>query len=329
MVQRETADSIDAAAAEWVAREDRAPLTPAQETALTSWLEGDARRAGALLRARAVSLRSQSAAALGRQYNPADFGQREQAPPSRRQMLSWGASATLGLGAVFVGIGILAPQAHATGRGEMKLVPLADGSTMMLNTDTKVRVRYDERQRWVRLDEGETYITVLDDRRPLIVEIGERQVVARSGAFRVRKLKDAPVEVLVHQGQVEVRTEDHGRPSEVRLAANTQLVLPKGEGRSLGTPRPVTPHAIARELAWRDGKIAFEGETLAQAAAAFARYSDTRILIEDRDLAAEPVVGLFSANDPVGFGRAVAEVFGAQAVNAKGAVILRRASLAD
>lgn len=317
MVELETADGIDAAAAAWVAREDRAPLTFAQEQALADWLAGDPRRAGALLRARAVALRSQSAVALGRHYDPAAFGGAP-ARPSRRQMLSWGASASLALTAVVAGVGLAAPRAHATVRGEVRLVPLADGSTVMLNTQTRVRVSYDARARRLRLDAGEAYFTVLDERRPLVVEVGDRRIIARSGAFRVRKLKDAPLDVLVQQGRVEVRAHD----AAVALSANTEIVM--SSERALGAPHAVSASAVSRELAWRDGKIAFEGETLAQAASAFARYSDTRIVITDPVLAAEPVAGLYSANDPAGFARAVAEAFGAQAISEGRAVILSR-----
>lgn len=317
MVQLETADGIDAAAAEWVAREDREPLTASQEQALAAWLEGDPRRAGALLRARAVALRSQSAAALGAQYDPAAFGGAP-ARPSRRQMLSWGASGSLALAAVVAGVGVAAPQAHATGRGEVRLVPLADGSTVLLNTQTRVRVSYDGQARRLRLDAGEAYFTVLDDRRPLVVEVGDRRIVAHSGAFRVRKLSGSPIDILVHQGRIEVR----GDNATLALTANTELVVPESQG--LGAPHAVSDGEVTRELAWREGKIAFEGETLSQAASAFARYSDTRIVITDPILAAEPVVGLYSANDPAGFARAVAEAFGAQAVSEGRTVILRR-----
>jgi len=59
-------------------------------------------------------------------------------------------------------------------------------------------------------------------------------------------------------------------------------------------------------LAWKDGRLAFEGETLAQAASEFARYSDTRIVIDDPALAHEAITGLYQSNDPVGFARAAA-----------------------
>lgn len=325
MVQRETAEDIDAAAAEWVAREDREPLTPSQARDLEAWIAADSRRAGALLRARAVALRSESALALGPTYDPADFGAASPPSPSRRSLLTWGvgAAATAAGVAVVAAVGLQAPQAHATGRGEMRLVPLQDGSTVMLNTETRVTVRFDKDERRLQLLEGEAFITALDDRRPLVVLAGERRITTHGGAFRVRKLPDAPLDILVQQGRVGVEQRREAGPA-VTLAANTRLMVPAQGATGGETPRRVSADLVTRELAWREGKIAFEGETLAQAAKAFARYSDTRILIPDQDLASETVVGLYAANDPVGFGRAIAEVFGARAVTNEKAVILAR-----
>ena len=91
-------------------------------------------------------------------------------------------------------------------------------------------------------------------------------------------------------------TRDH-RP--VLIHANTRLIL-----ASAATEAPrlqaISPDIVSRELAWREGKIAFEGERLEQAAAEFARYSKTHIEIRDPALAREPVTGLFSASDPLG-----------------------------
>jgi transmembrane sensor len=81
---------------------------------------------------------------------------------------------------------------------------------------------------------------------------------------------------------------------------------------------------VGRELAWREGRLSFEGETLQQAASEFARWSDTRIVIVDARLAAEPVTGLFQANDPVGFAQAVSVAFNARATVGEGQVTLSR-----
>lgn len=329
MAERETSRSIDAAAAAWVAREDRAPLTSDEEAALNVWLRADARNAGALLRARAVALRSESARALGVGYDPAAFGATSLAP-SRRRLLAWGGGLAASVaGATAVGVALQAPKAHATERGEVRLVPLADGSTIMLNTATRVTVKYDGDRREVRLIEGEAdFNVVADRRRPFVVEAdGRRFTVTTGGGFRVRKLKDAPLDVLVHQGRVELASQGARNGGAMILGSNTRLVLSDApSAESLSAPQAVEPSVVTRDLAWRDGKIAFQGETLAQAAAAFGRYSDIRIIIADPALAREPVTGLFAANDPVGFGHAVAGVFGVGVAERNGVVIVGAAA---
>lgn len=318
MTDRETSQSIDAAAAAWVAREDRAPLSPADRGELEAWLAGDARRRGALLRARAVFMRTEQAAVLGAATDALPIA------PTRRRLLSWGggAAATVAIGGI-AGFALSAPKAYATDRGEIRLTPLADGSTLLLNTQSRAKVRYSQEQRLVRLIEGEAYVTVLPDPRPFVLQVGDREINATAGAFRIRKLGAEPVDVLVQHGRLEVA----GAGRRAILTSNTRLVLPPGLAPS--TPQPVKADAMTRELSWRDGMIAFQGETLAQAAATFARYSDTKIVIDDPELAQAPITGLFAANDPVGFSRAVAGVFGAAAEVERGRVILSAGTAAE
>ena len=221
-------------------------------------------------------------------------------------MLVWGGGLAASFAAVTVaGLTMTAPNAHATERGQMRLVPLPDGSTVMLNTSSRITVRYGRDRRLVRLVEGEADFTVVGDRtRPFVVMVGDRQIeTTEGGGFRVRKLARTPVDLLVHQGTMKVVGAGHGKT--VIMTPNTQLVLEADDaGAGEVRPQPVSPGLITRELAWREGRIAFEGESLAEAAAAFRRYSDIRIVITDPALEREPVSGLFSANDPVGFGRA-------------------------
>jgi transmembrane sensor len=96
--------------------------------------------------------------------------------------------------------------------------------------------------------------------------------------------------------------------------------------RAAESPQLIAPEVVARELSWREGKLAFEGETLKQAANSFARYSDVRIEIRDPGLAREPVTGLFAASDPVGFSRAVARAFNAEFEQRGDTVVLTRAA---
>jgi transmembrane sensor len=331
MAEPETSRDIDQAASDWTARLDRGPLTPEGEGALQAWLGGDPRRRGALLRAQAVSMISESAQALGPRFDPAAF----QAPRrpafvglSRRQALTWTGSAVAAGGLLALGVAL--PSAGAvisTERGEIRLVPLKDGSTVLLNTQSSVRVRYDAGQRLVTLLRGEAYFSVArDEKRPFVVAVNGCRLRTAQAGFRLRKLDHDPVDILVNQGQVDVAVLDPvAAASPLALKANTRLILFDSAGRPVAEqPRSITPEAVTRELAWRDGKLAFEGETLDQAAAAFARYSDTRIQIRDPSLAREPVTGLFAANDPVGFSRAIAHVFDARLERDGDDVVLTR-----
>jgi transmembrane sensor len=87
---------------------------------------------------------------------------------------------------------------------------------------------------------------------------------------------------------------------------------------------PVAKAQLHRELAWQDGRIAFEGQTLAQAVKEFARYSDTKIVIDDPELAKEEIAGLFKANDPVGFAETIAMSLNAHTHIDEGEVRLTR-----
>lgn len=321
MAQRETSRDIDQAASEWTARLDRGPLDPRDEGAFQAWLNGDPRRKGAMLRAQALSMMSESAQALGDGFDPANFAEPKVARFSRRQALTWGGGAAVAasLAALVVGLPAAAGTVISTERGEIRLAPLKDGSTVLLNTETKIRVRYEKGQRIVTLLSGEAYFSVArDDQRPFIVEVDGRRLSTAQAGFRVRKLDQAPVDVLVSQGVVEVAP-------GVKLTGNTRLLLADRAER----PHAIAPETVTRELAWREGKLAFEGETLGQAAATFARYSDTQIRIGDPVLAREPVTGLFAANDPVGFSRAIARIFDAKLDQSGDTVVLSRRSVAE
>jgi transmembrane sensor len=321
MAERETSRDIDRAASDWTARLDRGPLTPEGDDAFQAWLRGDPRRRGALLRARAVSLMSESAQALGPGFDPIAFeapGRSRSAGLSRRQALTWTGGVAAAAVVAALGVGVSAAGAViSTARGEIRLAPLKDGSTVLLNTETRIRVCYSRGERRVTLLKGEAYFAVArDETRPFVVEVDGRRLSTAQAGFRVRKLEADPVDVLVNQGQVDVAIPF---ASSVALKSNTRLVL-----SGSAEPQPVGPEAVTRDLAWRDGKLAFEGETLGQAAAAFARYSDTRIQIRDPALAREPVTGLFAANDPAGFSRAIARVFQARVEQDGDRVVLTR-----
>ena len=121
-------------------------------------------------------------------------------------------------------------------------------------------------------------------------------------------MADEPIKVLVREGVVEVR--QPALPAPIRLTANMLTELSVSPGSALPQPQIVDADELNRDLAWRDGRIAFEAETLAEAAAVFARYSDIRIVIDDPAVSSKKITGLFTANDPISFAKAAAGSLG-------------------
>ena len=319
-----TAHQIDAEAADWAARIDRGPLPSGQEQAFQAWLDGDVRCLGAYARIRAVALATERARALGPDFDPDAF---VATPPflSRRRILQVGgaiaASALVGVGAAWQFL-------HTRGRfttakGETKVIALKDGSVVTLNTASEILVNYSERQRSVELVRGEALFDVAKNKaRPFVVAAGDTSVRAVGTSFSVSRFDAAPVRVLVREGIVEVFKPGalDGRP--VRISANTMAMAPSDNAGIVAQAIPSVQ--VRRAMAWQAGQIAFEGETLAQAAAEFSRYSDTRIVIDDPALAREEIAGLFKATDPVGFANTIAISLNAHVRVGEGEVRLTR-----
>lgn len=301
MERRETADEIDAAALAWVARLDRAENAADLDAPLNAWLAADVRRQGAFLRAQAIWAKLDRASQAAR--HSADQNDRAVRTAWTRRAavlapLSVGAIAAAGVAGLWA-----QQQGHEilTVKGEVRRAPLPDGSTAVLNTDTRVRVAMRRDIRRVRLDEGEAWFQVQKDAtRPFEVEAGPIRVRAVGTAFSVRVLP-VGAQVLVSEGAVEAwsdlatgngtriaagdiaRVRDHG-PIQVTVAKN-------GE--------------IDRRLAWRAGKIDLAGETLAEAIAEFNRYNVRQMYLAQKNLSSKRFYGVFRMDDPVGFAQTV------------------------
>lgn len=294
---RETADDIDEAAAGWAARADRG-LTPAETAELEGWLRGDIRRSGAYARMTWALMSTEPVVAAA---------QGVRAPPriTRRQWIAGGGAIAASLAGVGVYLGSSRPAAYSTRKGEKKVVSLHDGSVMTLNTATRLEVRFTNDRRLIRLVDGEALFDVAKDRtRPFIVSARNAEVRAVGTSFTVSNVDSAPVEVLVREGVVDVRRANGPEQAPTRVTANSRAILARDTGAV--AVAHVDEAQLGTDLAWKDGKIVFQGETLAAAAARFSRYSDIGIVIVDPDLGAEKVAGVFDANDPVGFAKSMA-----------------------
>ena len=310
---------IDAEAALWAARADRG-LSTDEDEVLDAWLAEDVRHVGAFAKARAVSLLTERTRAFGVGADKMLTQMEDEAVPERgfsrpaqpmsalsRRHALWMSAAAATAGFWFALKALphyLLERSYETGIGETKVVPLEDGSLVTLNTQSRITVAYSPERRDLNLVRGEALFDVAkDNARPFVVLAGGMQVRAVGTSFTVKLVPNEPVQVLVREGVVEVKRPDVPTAPPVRVSAGSQAVA---SDNAPIVAASLSPPEVNKALAWQIGRIAFEGETLRKATEEFARYSDTRIVIDDPAVANMTITGLFVSNDPVGFAKAVA-----------------------
>src|SRR5262249_36488345 len=86
---------------------------------------------------------------------------------------------------------------YKTKVGEIRRVPLSDGSAVTVNSSTDLKVRMEKRSRQIELERGEAWFEVAKDaKRPFVVIAGRVKARAIGTAFSVRR-REAGVEVMV------------------------------------------------------------------------------------------------------------------------------------
>ncbi|PIF11423.1 FecR domain-containing protein [Janthinobacterium sp. 13] len=196
--------------------------------------------------------------------------QRQAVNGKRRQVLAWlGVAAGGGMLAAQTGVwdGVRALRAdYRTATGERRVVALADGSVLSLNTGSAVNVRFDASRRLIELLAGEVLVTSghgAGSDAPLEVATREGRVRALGTRFAVRQ-QDGYSTVDVFERAVEIRPRDDvGAP----------LLLAAGRGTAFSRHAPDAPHAIdVHAHAWSHGQLIVDDVTLGDFLADLARY---------------------------------------------------------
>jgi transmembrane sensor len=193
-------------------------------------------------------------------------------------------------------------QAYATERGQQLAVTLLDdattGSTLHLDTATRLEARLYRDRREIHLREGQALFTVKSDaERPFHVRAGALRITVIGTRFSVRHTTTG-----LDAGHTVVNVEE-GRVRLARVSANGQILpathtdLIAGDrvsANAQGQLGPVAGTSTSAIAAWRDGRISFEQTPLADAIAEFDRYGRTGLVVRDPAVAALPVGGSYS-----------------------------------
>jgi len=199
--------------------------------------------------------------------------------------------------------------AVATSVGEQRTLNLDDGTRVELNTNTRLRVKFDRQTRTVILQSGEAYFQVAHEHRPFIVIAGERKIQALGTTFTVRRdeTSDDAVTVTLIEGRVAVAPLN---ADNLAAPAPSPAVTVLKAGQRLRTRPNTQPTvdvpSIDKATGWMRGQLIFDHTPLREAAAEFSRYNKIKITVASPTAAAIPIGGIFRIGDSKSFARAVA-----------------------
>ena len=320
MVRRESAAAIEEAASAWVVQLDRG-LSSSEQVLLDAWISSDPRHLGALARAQALWLQADRAQIYrsAKSVGSAGHSALKWRVPAR---WAWAASVVMTVSFAIYGWHSYVATHLSTDIGEIRRIPLADGSSVTLNTHSQVSVEYSKSTRIVRLDRGEALFDVAHDvARPFIVEAGMVRVRAIGTEFVVRRNGQSDAQVTVARGAVDVWREIATPEPSVRLAAGLRTIATPV---AVEMPQHLSESEVARSIAWQDVILDLDGRTLAEAAAEFNRYNRETVIISDPSLASRKVVGRFHTSDPQGFAAAAAAMLDAHVQTESDHIVLER-----
>jgi len=314
-------EDIYTAAAQWHECVLDSGLSAVDRTRFEQWLKADARHASAFTAIerswsrmgdmstdpRIMALRREALAAPPRKWIP-------------RPRWAVAASFLIVIGAVVLALGSMREHGssgtapipgqkldagvYTTAVGERSTLTLSDGSSIVLDTRSRLDVSYRPEQRRVRLVSGQAWFKVAKDpSRPFIVDAGDRRITALGTAFDVRLgTQDQSVQITLIEGKVSVEALQSLLLRWVRSRPPPSVLLP-GDSLVVADAKPVLTREIdlSKVGRWREGQIVFDDDTLETAVEEVNRYSPTHIVLADASLAPLRISGVFKAGHSESF----------------------------
>jgi ferric-dicitrate binding protein FerR (iron transport regulator) len=188
--------------------------------------------------------------------------------------------------------GALSERTITTHRGERAQIKLADGSRIMLASESTVRYPADLSgpTREVTLSGEAMFAIAHDAARPFIVRADDAMVKDVGTTFDVRAYPgETHVRVVVVEGSVDLSGAEAASPTQ-RLRRGE---LGRRDARGAIEIREVDP---ARYIAWTDGRLLFDETPMREVAAQLARWYGTPVVIADSALSTRDFTGSFNGD---------------------------------
>lgn len=175
---------------------------------------------------------------------------------------------------------------HRTATGEQRQIMLADGTALMMNTDSALDVAFSEQERRITLHHGEILVTTAKDQRPLKIVTSHGTITPVGTRFTVQHLHEQSTRVMVTQGAVQLQPTDH-----------TGLVIIAGQQAEFSRTSISSPSSLdENSMAWISGMLVVERITLGNFIKELNRYHRGKLDCK-QDAAKLLVSGAFSIHD--------------------------------
>jgi transmembrane sensor len=195
------------------------------------------------------------------------------------------------------------PDVYSTRAGERRVVTLADGSQIALDSRSEVRVRYSTHARELTLAKGQARFDVAHDvERPFTVTAADHEVIATGTSFNMDLFGPSLLVTLI-EGHVIIASATSGtEPAQIdtvipriNLDAGEQVVFSPASAPSVAHVN------LGQATAWENGEVVFENDTLSTVVARINRYARHGVVIADLQTSQLRISGVFHTGDIDGF----------------------------
>ena len=309
-------EEVRVEAATWIARlrDERGPDVEAE---LQQWLGESAEHQRAFKRMTQVweqagNIRMRARADASATHRP------------RSRFSPWAATAAAAVLAVITITTIYwRENVFTTAIGQQRIRVLRDGTQVVLNTDTRIEVNYDDRFRRVRLVRGEARFDV--SKRPdwpFLVSVGDQEIRALGTSFIVRHDNAQDLSVTLVDGRISVAPVAGNGEAPLQapqvLVPGQRLVISRHHAPAMDRPE------LSRLTAWERGRVEFDATPLVNATTEMNRYTTTHVIVPDPEVAQLRIGGVFRAGDSDEFVKIVTSVLGLQADRNGADIVLSR-----
>jgi len=298
-----TVEALEEQAATWLLRRQFFDWSDEEQKQLDAWLAASSSNRVTYWRLNAALSRTDRLKAL-RQPMRREPPDNQKSWPKRARVLAAVTIIALGAATGFHYLTKSKDEVIATAVGGHKVVTLADGSTIELNTASTVRIHQSPNRRAITLMKGEAFFDVRHNaERPFTVDAAGQRITDLGTKFVVRNLSDR-VEVALLEGRAHLAPlGDNSRsrqadllPGDVAMATPRSLSVIKASSQT-----------IAERLSWRSGLLVFRDTSLGEVARQFNRYNRGKLVIVGT-AADLQVDGTFPADDPQTFTKIAGDI---------------------